>query len=99
MLISQRNLPIAFKRFYIQRSLRKVAFRAETVNKIKFEVSKVIHLYSFKYINRDIEKYVSPLSMVQVFGNENKVLCVGKRHVVELDMSTGKVKDVSSIIQ
>lgn len=95
ILLSERDLPIAFRRFYLHRSIVKGSLDGAEVSKVKFQVSKVVNMYSFKYINRDIEKYISPLSMSQIFGNQNKILCAGKRHIVELDLETGKVKDVS----
>jgi hypothetical protein len=95
ILISQRNLPIVFKRFYFHRSVKQGKLNGKDVLKVKFQVSKIAQLYSFKYVNKDIEKFISPLSMSSVFGNENKVLCAGKRHIVELSLETGKVKDVS----
>ena len=38
---------------------------------------------------------MSPLAASRIYAAEQKVICGGKRHLIELDMETGFYKDVS----
>lgn len=83
------------KRIYVRRSLTKSTLQGQQINKVKFQVTKISHLHSFTCLNGDIEKFMSPLAASRIYAAEQKVICGGKRHLIELDMETGFYKDVS----